>query len=218
MSGIKSNIYKMAIIFSILVLAATIAFAGQPGDYDSRDWNEGQFDRGDAGGGMGTTEGMRVVPYRVTRRIKAGREMLKKKKAWKYIGNLKEKLFSGNYTGEILLRTKTDPKYNTLSDGIIFNTGGGRNYYITRRDGEHVIMLDVPGGRQEIKVTEVNYPKFENTLHDDNATPYVFFDQDGNEAAMVFVDWHTRVKQQFNKTGEVIIVLKGAKPARHRFR
>ncbi|GAG01871.1 unnamed protein product, partial [marine sediment metagenome] len=33
-----------------------------------------------------------------------------------------------------------------------------------------------------------------------------------------FVEWHTRVKQKFNKTGEVIIILKGAKPARYRTR
>ena len=215
MSG---KINKIAIAFSILALGAAIAFAGQPGDYDSRDWNTGQFDRGDAGGGMGSTEGMRVVPYRIIRSIKPGRKILKKKKAWEYIGNLKQKLLSGNYTGEIFLRSAPDPTHNTISDGIIFNTNGGRNYYIKRRDGEHLVMLDVPGGRQEVKVTAANFPKFENAIHDDNGTPYVLFDRDGNEAAIVFVEWHTRVKQHFNKTGEVIVELEGAKSVRHRRR
>lgn len=204
------------IIFFILFGYTMPAFSEQPGTYDSRDWNTGRFDQGDAGGGMGSTEGMRVVPYRIDTRIKPGKKMLKKKEAWKYIGNMKRKLLSGNYTGEILLRTKADPKYNTLSDGVIFNTNGGRNYYITRRDGEHVIMLDVPGGRQEITVAESNFPKFENAIHDDNNTPYVLFDRDGAEAAIVFVEWHTRVKQKFNKTDEVIIMLQGAEPANKR--
>ncbi len=206
---------KVITIFLVLIFGAAVALAAQPGEYDSRDWNAGAFE---PGGGMGTTEGMRIVPYRVTRKIKAGKKMLRKKTAWEYIGNIKEKLLSGNYTGEILLRSKPDPKHNTLSDGVIFNTNGGRNYYIDRKDGKHTIMLDVPGGREEVVVTGANYAKFENTLHDDNGTPYVLFDRDGNEAAIVFVDWHTRVKQQFNKTGEVIIELKGAAPARHRFR
>ena len=47
-------------------------------------------------------------------------------------------------------------------------------YYITRKDGEHLIMLDAAGGRKEKIVTEDNFPKFENAIHDDNGTPYVF--------------------------------------------
>jgi hypothetical protein len=215
MAYIKLNMCKILLTLSILTAGATIAFPDQPGDYDSRDWNAGEFD---PGGGMGSTEGMRVVDYRITRRIKPGRKMLKKKGAWKYIGNIKERLLSGKYTGEILLRSKPDPTYNTLSDGVIFNTDEGRNYYITRKDGEHLIMLDAAGGRQEKTVTEDNFPKFENALHDDNSDPYVLFDSDGNEAAIIFVEWHTKVKQKFNKTGEVIISLKGASPARYRIR
>lgn len=204
---------------SILLIGAVgsaIVFAGQPGTYDSRDWNAGQFESSDPGGGMGSTEGMRVVSYYPTSRIKPGRKMLKKEAAWEYIGNLKQKLISGNYTGEILLRSKPDPKHNTLSDGIIFNAGGGRNYYVRRKDGEHIIMLDVPGGREEIKVTEANFPKFENTIHDDNDRPYVLFDQDGNEVAIVFLEWHTNIQQKFNNTGEVIIILQGTKPVSYR--
>lgn len=209
------NMGKIAVTFLVLMFTANIALAGQPGDYNSRDWNSGKFD---PGGGMGSTEGLRVVPYRIDTRAKPGRKMLRKKAAWEYIGNIKERLLSGNYTGEILLRSTPDPKRNTLSDGIIFNTNGGRNYYVTRKDGEHTIMIDAPGGRKEVLVTEANFPKFENTMHDDNDRPYVFFDKDGNEAAIVFVEWHTKVRQKFNKTGEVVIVLEGAKPARHRYR
>ncbi len=77
-------------------------------------------------------------------------------------------------------------------------------------------MLDVPGGRQEVKVTKANFPKFENAIHDDNDAPYVLFDREGNEAAIVMVEWHTRVKQKFNENGEVIIILTGAKPVRRR--
>jgi len=216
MAEVRLNIYKISVVLSISALLTTIVFAEQPGTYNSRDWNAGQYD---PGGGMGSTEGMRVIPYRIDTNAKPGRKMLKKKAAQEYIGNIKEKLFSGNYTGEILLRTKPDPKHNTLSDGIIFNTNGGRNYYIKRTDGEHVILLDDPGGRQEITVTEENFPKFENTMHDDNDDPHVLFDKDGNEAAIVFVEWHTRVRQEFDKkTGEVIIILEGTKPARHRFK
>ncbi len=211
----KLDILKIVItclVFTSTVLI-TCAFTEQPGVYDSRDWNTGEFD---PGGSMGSTEGMRVVDYRIDSSIKPGREMLKKEKAREYIGNIKKKLLSGDYTGEVLLRSKPDPKYNTLSDGIIFNTNGGRNYYITRKDGDHMIMLDVDGGRQEVKVTKANFPKFENAIHDDNDAPYVLFDRDGNEAAIVMVEWHTRVKQKFNENGEVIIILTGAKPVRHR--
>ena len=211
----KLDIFKIVIVFLVLTLRVAITCAVQPGAYDSKEWNKGEFD---PGGRMGSTEGMRVVPHRIDSSIKPGREMLKKEAAREYIGDIKQRLLSGNYTGEILLRTKPDPKYHTLSDGIIFNTNGGRNYYIMRKDGKHTIMLDVPGGRQEVTVTEANFPKFENAIHDDNDTLYVFFDRDGNEAAIVFVEWHTRVKQKFNETGEVIIILKGARPVRHRRR
>ncbi len=216
MNDAKSYMLKTVIVFLAIALDITIVFAAtQPGTYDSRDWNAGAFE---PGGGWGTTEGMRVVPYRIDTRAKPGRKILKKDAAWEYIGSIKDTLLSGHYTGEILLRTKTDPKYNTLSDGIIYNTNGGRNYYVKRKNGEHIILLDSPGGREEIIVTEANYSKFENAMHDDNASPYILFDQDGNEAAIVFVEWHTRVKQKFNKTGEVIIILKGAQAARHRYR
>jgi len=211
----RSNMRGITAVFLLLVFGANIAFAAQPGDYNSRDWNAGDFD---PGGGMGSTEGMRVVPYRIDPRAKPGRKMLKKKAAQEYIGDIKERLLSGNYTGEILLRSTPDPTHNTLSDGMIFNTDGGRNYYVQRKDGEHEIMIDAPGGRKEMLVTTANFPKFENTMHDDNDRPYVLFDKDGNEAAIVFVERHTRVKQKFNKTGEVIIVLTGSKPARHRLR
>jgi hypothetical protein len=208
-----NRIFKAAIIFLILASTTTIAFALQPGTYNNRDWNAGEFN---PDGGMGSTEGMRIVPTRIAPDIKPARTMLKKKAAWEYIGDIKQKLLSGNYTGEILLRTKPDPKHNTISDGIIFNSNGGRNYYITRKDGEHMIMLDVPGGREEMVVTEANFPKFENAMHDDNNTPYIFFDRDGNEAAIVFVEWHTRVKQEFDQTGEVIIILEGTRPVSYR--
>ena len=207
---------KIAVVYLISIFISTIAFAGsQPGTYDSHDWNAGQFD---PGGGIGSSEGMRVVSYRIDPDLKPTKPMLKKEAALEYIGDIKEKLISGYYTGEILLRTKPDPKHHTLSDGTIFNTNGGRNYYITRKDGEHMIMLDSPGGRQEIVVTETNFPKFENAIHDDNGTPYVLFDLDGNEAAIVFLDWHTKIKQKFTETGDIIIILKGARPVRGRQR
>ena len=75
--------HKMMVIFLVLVFKITFAFAVEPGGYDSRDWNEGQFD---PGGGWGSTEGVRVVHYRVDTGIKPGRKMLKKKAAWEYIG------------------------------------------------------------------------------------------------------------------------------------
>ena len=67
-------------------------------------------------------------------------------------------------------------------------------------------------------VFSLNLPKLK-TIDDYNpALPTIMFDKDGNEAAIVFVEWHTRVKQKFNKTGEVIIMLTGAPAARHRYR
>ncbi len=211
----KLKISLYAFVFLIAVFGSARAYAIQPGDHENRDWNAGEFDNdSDPGGGMGSDEGLRVIDYNVDRRKKAGKKILSKKKAWEYIGDLKERLISGNYTGEILLRSAPDPKRNTISDGIIFNTGGGRNYYVKREDGNHIIMLDVPGGRKEKLVTEDNFPKFENTINDDNKSPYVLFDEDGSEAAIVFLEWHTNIKQKFNKTGEVVIILEGARPGR----
>jgi len=199
-----------------VALTSSAAFALQPGAYNTRDWNAGIFC--EPGGGEESAEGLRTVSYNPDPGISPAREMLKKDAAWEYIGDLQERLFSGVYTGEILLRAKPDPKYNTLSDGIIFNTGGGRNYYARRKDGEHIIIIDAAGGRQEIAVTPETFFKFENSIHDDNDVPYVFFDREGNEAAILFAEWHTRVRQKFNETGEVIILLNGARPARHRYR
>ena len=213
----RTGLFMCCAVFFVLTSGTMSAYAAQPGDHENRDWNAGEFDDdSDPGGGMGSDEGLRVIDYNVDRRKKPGREMLKKKKAWEYIGDLKERLISGDYTGEILLRSSPDPKRNTLSDGVIFNTGGGRNYYVKREDGHHIIMLDVPGGRREKKVTEANFPKFENTIADDNNRPYVLFGEDGDEAAIVFLEWHTDIRQKFNRTGEVVIILEGTRPGSSR--
>jgi len=211
----RSKMFVLAVVFLVLVFGSTAAYAVQPGDHENRDWNAGELDKdSDPSGGMGSDEGLRVIDYNVDRRKKPGKKMLKKKKAWQYIGDLRERLTSGNYTGEILLRSAPDPKHHTISDGIIFNKGGGRNYYVKREDGHHIIMLDIAGGRKEKIVTEENFPKFENAINDDNNRPYILFDEDGNEAAIVFLEWHTNIKQKFNKTGEVVIILEGARPGR----
>ncbi len=125
------------------------------------------------------------------------------------LGNLKEHLLAGKYTYEILGRNHRDAMYGRFSDGLIFNTGGGNFAYPRRHDGDHLVVIDSPRGREEDPVTEDSWrQKIQNVLSDDNSIPYVFLDDQKNEIAILYVGKGTQVNYEINQDGLLEISLK----------
>jgi hypothetical protein len=137
--------------------------------------------------------------------------MLSRKKAEEYIGDLKEKVTDGTYTGVILTRKKRGVKYFNIADGVIFNTGGGRFGYKTKKDGKYVIALDHSEGRKKDIVDEEKFLDFQIAINDDCPAPFVLFDKNGDEAAIVYLPRHIMIRQKFTKDEEVVIKLKEGK-------
>lgn|SRR3989338_3924456 len=129
--------------------------------------------------------------------------------ASQYLGDLKARLLRGKYTYEILGRNHRDAMYGRFSDGLIFNTQGGNFLYLRRQDGDHLVVIDAPNGREEDPVTEDSWrQKIQNTLSDDNNIPYVFLNDQKDEIAVLFVGKGTRVTYQTNSQGLLEISLK----------
>ena len=143
------------------------------------------------------------------------------KEAAEYLGDIKQHLLAGGYTCEILARSHRDSMHGRFSDGLIFNPGGGVFEYPKRKDGEHIIVLDSPGGREEDPLTEDLWrQKIDNVLSDDNNIPYVFLDDNKKELAVVFVGNDTQVsaKMREDQTIEISISVRGGKENRGRRR
>jgi len=156
-------------------------------------------------------EGARVVSVRYTGKIKAGKKLLRKKDAEEHIGDLRQKVTDGNYTGANLIRKARGVKYFNISDGVVFNANGGRFGFVKKKDGQYIIALDHPDGRKKDVVDEDNFHDFEIAINDDCRAPYVFFDQDGNEAAIVYLPRHVLIRQKFTKNGEVVLKIEDGK-------
>ncbi|MGH7197485.1 MAG: hypothetical protein ACREH5_01930, partial [Candidatus Omnitrophota bacterium] len=76
----------------------------------------------------------------------------------------------------------------------IFNAGGGNFLYPRRKNGDHIIVIDAPDGREEEPVTEAIWrQKLQNALSDDNPIPYVYLDDAGKEIAVLYVGKGTNV-------------------------
>ncbi len=124
---------------------------------------------------------------------------LKGEEAVQYLGELKAHLLSGKYTYEILSRSHRDAMYGRFSDGIIFNTDGGNFLYPRRRDGNHIVVVDSPQGREEEPVTEDNWRQvIQNNLSDDNKFPYVFLDDSKKEIAILYVGKGVQISSKMN--------------------
>jgi len=92
---------------------------------------------------------------------------------------------------------------------VIFNTQGGKFLYPRRHDGDHLVVIDAPSGREEDPVTEDSWrQKIQNAISDDNGIPYVFLDDQKNEIAILYVGKGTQVTYRINPDGFLEIALK----------
>ena len=146
---------------------------------------------------------------------------LKGEDARSYLGDAKQHFLSGKYTCEILSRSHRDAMNGRFSDGVIFNAGGGLFEYPKRKDGEHILLLDSPGGREEEPVTEAYWrQKIDNTLSDDNNIPTVFLDDNHQELATAYVGSGTKLDAKILENGllQIMIDVPGSKDHRGRRR
>lgn len=142
---------------------------------------------------------------------------LKADEAGKYLGNIKERVLGGKYTYEILSRSHRDAMHGRFSDGLIFNTDGGNFSYPRRKNGDHVLVIDAPDGREEDPVTADAWrQKIQNTLSDDNNIPYVFLDDAGKEMAILYVGKGTEVTPKITPEGllRIELLVEGARDGR----
>jgi hypothetical protein len=143
-------------------------------------------------------EGDRVVVLKVDKKAQLPKRYLRGKDAWKYIGtleDLKKKVTASPYTGENVIRHAKSPRFQNLRDAIIFNTGGGKIGYAHRDDGAFTVIIDYPEGRKLKDLGEDLFDDYTNVIDDDCTVPYVFFDQKGEEAAIVFMPTSMTVYQ-----------------------
>jgi hypothetical protein len=141
-------------------------------------------------------------------------EILKGKEALDFIGEPKAHFVEHGYTAEIMKRSHRDSMHGRFSDGVLFNAGGGPYSYLKRKDGDHRILLDAPGGREEGSVTEEFWQKeIKNALSDDNPEPIVFLDDQSKELGVLFIGRGTKVNGKINQDGylEIEISVEGAR-------
>lgn len=153
-------------------------------------------------------EGNRVIALKIDKKAKLPKKFLKRNEAQANIGSmddLKNKVTGNLYTGENVIRHEKSPRFLNISDGIIFNTGGGKIGYVSRKDGAYTMILDYPEGRKLEVVDEALFDKYSNVINDDCTVPYVFFDKVGNEAAIVYLPKSMLVYQYITVDGSVAI-------------
>ena len=147
--------------------------------------------------------------------------VLKQEEAKNYLGDVKAHIWSGPYTYDILLRSHRDSMHGRFSDGVIFNTAGGRFLFLRHKDGDHKIVIDSPDGREKDPVNEEEWRrKIGNALSDDNTFATVFLDDAKKELAIVFVGRGTQVIGQMNDKGllEIVISVDGSRDRDTSFR
>lgn len=128
--------------------------------------------------------------------------------ARRHVGDAKAHFLSGKYTYEILGRSHRDAMYGRFSDATIFNAGGGNFLYPRRKNGDHILVIDAPDGREEEPVTEEAWrQKLANALSDDNPIPTVYLDDSGKEIAVLYIGKGTNVAAKINAGGLLQITL-----------
>ena len=147
--------------------------------------------------------------------------VLRQDEAKNFLGDIKSHILSNSYTYDILSRNHRDAMHGRFSDGVLFNSGGGKFLYLRRKDGDYELVIDAPEGREKDPVNEENWrQKIENVLSDDNSFPTVFLDDVKKELAVVFVGRGTQVNGQMNEKGllEISISVEGSKDRSSNFR
>ena len=126
---------------------------------------------------------------------------VKGKEARNYVGDAKTKFTNGEYSYEVLKRSHRDSMNARQSDAVIFNRQGDKFLYNRRKDGDHDIVLNDPKGRTEDPATAnpLVWNPIQNTLSDDHPHPHVFFDNQGNEIAVVYIGRKTQLTGKLNR-------------------
>ncbi|HAJ56552.1 MAG TPA: hypothetical protein DCL35_02150 [Candidatus Omnitrophica bacterium] len=153
-------------------------------------------------------EGDRKIVIKLDKKTKLPKAFLKGKEASAYIGtleDLKRRVTEDVYSGESVVRHDKSPRYQNLSDGVIFNTGGGKIGYVTRKDGSFTVVIDYPTGRKLKTVDEALYDEYANVISDDCTVPHVFFDTEGREAAIIYLPSSMMVYQNITEDGLVVV-------------
>ena len=153
-------------------------------------------------------EGDRIVVLNIDRKAKLPKPFLKKDEAQKYIGSwddLKRRVTKNLYTGENVIRHAKSDLFLNISDGIIFNTGGGKIGYVRRKDGAFTVIIDYSQGRKLPEVDEALFDRYAIVMNDDCPNSFVFFDKDRQEAAIIFLPRSMRVEQYLTQEGLVAI-------------
>jgi hypothetical protein len=124
-------------------------------------------------------------------------------KALDYIGNPKQKFTGGGYTYEVLKRSHRDTMNGRFSDALIFSNSTDRFYYKKRVDGQHIVVLGHPKGREEDPVTDnaLVWKPILNTLSDDHPDPHVYLDDSGKELAVVYIGKKTQLEAEIDSDG-----------------
>lgn len=181
-------------LFAASVLFSLIVFSSVPAEAKTKSLLE--------------VEGDRVVTLSIDKKVRLPRKFLRGAQAKQYLGSmdaLKEKVTTNPYTGENVIRHASSSRYLNISDGVIFNTGGGKIGYAVRRDGAFTVIIDYPRGRKLKEVDEALFDVYANVINDDCREPHVFFNKEGEEAAILFLPRSMRVFQETTKDGLVAI-------------
>ncbi len=158
--------------------------------------------------GLQDVEGDRIVVLNIDRSAHLPKPFIKGKEASKYIGSrdeLKSRLMKKGYTVENVIRHERSPRYQNLSDAVVFDTKGGKVGYVHRKDGSFTMILDYPNGRKLSVVDDASFDRFANVISDDCTVPYVFFGKDGQEVAIVYIPNSMAVWQYVTREGMVAI-------------
>ena len=192
---------KTGILFFAVLLMSGRVLAAKEGAYENVQWNAGEINSE----GYFTSRDTDYTPFNIDGRVKPGRKMLTDKKAIDYVGDAREKFVDKDYYFEGYKRVEMDPRYNRMYDYMIFVHEKGRMGHKSRKSGSHEIIVSDPVGVFMQRVTPPRWPKIENTLLDDKLKPYVIFDTEGNEAAIIYIGKGAYVRQKFNRDGLILL-------------
>lgn len=132
------------------------------------------------------------------------------KEADKYIGTLKEKVIFCSYSAIILERRNPHPRTQARVDALLLSPCGNIFRYIRHRDSDHRLKLNVTRGKEAECVTKENISYYERVIEENKLKPHVFFNEEGNEAFIVYCAFIPCIVRWYqDEKGEILFTLKG---------
>lgn len=108
------------------------------------------------------------------------------KKAKEYLGHVKNKLLSRDYSVITLDRRSPDSDTLSLWDGIIFFPGGINYGYIRRLNFDYVLRLGPREKETAVKITKDNVDYYLEVIKERGVSPAVILDKEGEEVMVVY--------------------------------